>query len=66
MSLAHELRPNATTDFIGRCYERACIDTMAEDLEMDAEDIASDLEACGYSEREAERLSHRPWAKVST
>lgn len=48
---------------IARAYEEALIDTMAEDAEMDADAIATELEACGYSSKEAERLAARPWKR---
>lgn len=50
---------------IGDAFAEACIDIMSEDLEMDAEDIANELEACGYEAEEAEQLAQRPWTKLA-
>lgn len=49
---------------IGDAFTEALIDVMADDLEMDTEDITIELEACGFDPEEAEHLASRPWARL--
>ena len=47
---------------VGDAFVEGLINDMATSYEMDAEEIALELVACGYDEDEAERLAARPWA----